>query len=300
MDAFISHSSANRALASKLERALEATGLLVWLDNSEITLGALLGEELQDSIRASHVVLLLWSKNAASSRWVASEWLTAFHLNRYIVPCVLDDTPLPQCLQGSVFLRIRQVTASVAERLARAVREAPSNSNTMAPVMHSESPEVREIIVQIAAGQRAFHEQLAKRDLTEAAQLQVLLGDAAEKALQAWPLEPTIVNLAGYDLKNAYMVKHWDAIQAGRAPGDPLLEQAEQRFFDTLAIDPTDPSALNGLGSILMFRRDLHAAEFFILAAIAQADRLNIDYPEAKCDLALVRQFKYPESQAPG
>ena len=127
MDAFISHSSANWAVAFKLEKALEATGLLVWLDDSEITLGALLGQELQDSIRASNALLLLWSGHAASSRW---------------------------------------------------------------------------------------------------------------------------------------------------------------------AIDPTDPSALNGLGSILMFRRDLDAAEFFILAAIAQADRQNMDYPEARHDLALVRQFK--------
>ena len=292
VDAFISHSSANRTVASKLEKALEATGLLVWLDDSEITLGALLGKELQDSIRASHALLLLWSGHAASSRWVASEWLTAFHLNRYIVPCVLDDTPLPQCLQGSVFLRMRQVTASVVERLARAVREAPDHSNALAPVMRSQSPEVSEAIVRIAAGQHALQEQLSKRELTEVAALQVLAGDLTDQALRAWPLEPMIVNLAGYDRKNAYMVKHWDAIQAGRAPDDPLLAEAERRFFDTLAIDPTDPSALNGLGSILMFRRDLDAAEFFILAAIAQADRQNMDYPEARHDLALVRQFK--------
>lgn len=294
MDVFISHSSANRTVASKLEKALEAAGLRAWLDDSEITLGALLGKELQDSVRASHVLLLLWSKHAASSRWVASEWLTAFHLNRYIVPCVLDDTPLPQCLQGSVFLRTRQVTASVVEHLARAVREAPASSNPLAPVMRSESPEVSEVVVRIAAGQQVLLEHVSKRELTEAAQVQVLLGDLVDKALQAWPFEPMIVNLAGYDLKNAYMVRHWDAIQAGRAPDDPLLAQAEQRFFETLAIDPADPSALNGLGSILMFRRDLDAAEFFILAAISEADRQNIHYPEAEHDLALVRRFKSP------
>jgi hypothetical protein len=294
MDAFISHSSANRTVASKLEKALEAAGLQIWLDDSEITLGALLGKELQDSIRASHVLLLLWSKHAASSRWVASEWLTAFHLNRYIVPCVLDDTPLPQCLQGSVFLRTRQVTASVVEQLVRAAREAPDNSNPLAPVMRSESPEVSEAVAQIATGQQALLEQVPQRKPIETAQLQALLADAVDKALQAWPFEPMIVNLAGYDLKNAYMVKYWDAIQAGRAPDDPLLVQAERRFFETLAIDPTDPSALNGLGSILMFRRDLDAAEFFILAAIAQADRQNAHYPEAEHDLALVRRFKSP------
>jgi hypothetical protein len=97
----ISHSSADRKVVSKLEKALGAAGLSVWLDDSDVTLGALLGKELQDSIRASHVLLLLWSEHAASSRWVASEWLTAFHLNRYIVPRGLDGTALPQCLQGS-------------------------------------------------------------------------------------------------------------------------------------------------------------------------------------------------------
>jgi len=79
MDAFIGHSSANRSVASKLEKALEAAGIRVWLHDSDIRLGALLGKELQDSIRASRVLLLLWSRHAASSRWVKSEWLTAFH-----------------------------------------------------------------------------------------------------------------------------------------------------------------------------------------------------------------------------
>ena len=292
MDAFISHSSANRSVASKLEKSLEAAGLQVWLDDSEITLGVLLGKELQDSIRVSRVLLLLWSRYAASSRWVKSEWLTAFHLNRFIVSCVLDDTPLPQCLQGNTFLRMRQVTEPVVERLLRAVREAPGNSNPISPVMRSESPEVSAAVVQIDAGQKVFLEQLAEREFTKAEQLQALLNDAVEKTLKAWPFEHMIVNLAGYNLKNAYMLKHWDAIQAGRPADDPLLAQAEEQFFDTLAIDPTDPSALNGLGSILMFRRDLDAAEFFVLAAIAQAERLNMDYPEARHDLDLIHQFK--------
>jgi TIR domain len=292
MDAFISHSSRNRATASKLEKALEDAGLRVWLDDSEIRLGVLLGKELQDSIRSSRVLLLLWSRPAALSRWVASEWLTAFHMHRFIVPCALDDTPLPQCLQGSVFLRGRRVTPAMVERLARAVREAPDGSNPLAPLMRSESPEVKQAIAGIAGGQQALGERLSKRELAEAAELQALLDDLVGKALRAWPLEPMIVNLAGYNLKNAYMLRHWDAIQAGRAPDDPLLAQAEQRFFETLAIDPADPSALNGLGSILMFRRDLKAAEFFVLAAIAQAHSEQMDYPAAEQDLALIRRFK--------
>jgi hypothetical protein len=49
LDAFISHSSKNRSLAIKIEQGLERAGLHVWLDDSEIGLGRLLDEELQDS-----------------------------------------------------------------------------------------------------------------------------------------------------------------------------------------------------------------------------------------------------------
>ena len=65
-DAFISHSSANRNVALRIEKALEADGLTIWLDDSEIRLGILLGEELQGSIRAARVLVLLWSEAAAS------------------------------------------------------------------------------------------------------------------------------------------------------------------------------------------------------------------------------------------
>jgi hypothetical protein len=114
--------------------------------------------------------------------------------------------------------------------------------------MRSESAEVSEAVAAIAGHQEEFGERLSKRELGKAAEVQARLDDRMDKALRAWPVEPMIVNLAGYHLKNAYMLKHWDAIQAGRAPDDPLLARAEQRFFETLAIDRTDPSALNGLG----------------------------------------------------
>ena len=98
MDCFLSHSSANRTAAVRLEEGLEAGGLSVWLDNSEGRLGVLLANELQAAIRDARVVVLLWSSHAAT-RWIASEWLTAFHLGRFIIPCTLDETPLPQCLR---------------------------------------------------------------------------------------------------------------------------------------------------------------------------------------------------------
>ena len=292
MDAFISHSSRNRSAAARIEAGLEREGLKVWLDESEIELGVLLGKELQDSIRESRTVVLLWSEHAALSRWIATEWLTAFHLGRFVIPAALDDTPLPQCLQGSVYLRVRRVIPSMIERLARAVRQAPPEANAVAPMMRAESAELAAAIARISDGQLEVNAHLGNGDLTGARRAQRSADRTMQQGLADWPYDSSVVNLAGYHLKNAYMVAHWAEIQAGRAPADPLLREAEGRFFETLALDPTEPSALNGLGTILFLQRDLEAAEFFVLAAIEQARRRGSGYPAAESDLGLIRRFK--------
>jgi len=46
------------------------------------------------------------------------------------------------------------------------------------------------------------------------------------------------------------MVQHWDEIQAGRPPRDPVLIEAERRFFDAALVNPNDPSAINGLANV--------------------------------------------------
>lgn len=61
---------------------------------------------------------------------------------------------------------------------------------------------------------------------------------------------------------------------------------------ESLGVQPMDASALNGLGSILMFERELDAAEFFQRRAIAVMKRAGRKYPEAQHDLDLVLYFK--------
>ena len=293
MDAFISHSSKNHARAQRLEAALEARGLDVWLDDSEIRLGVLLSEELQTSIRESGRLVLLWSRAASASRWVNSEWLMALHQDVFVLPCMLDETPLPQCLQNSVYLDLRRIDDRDVDKLARAIQEPHDGANRLAPAMRSESPELRAAIEALAEGQLAVTDSLGRRDVGEAAEAQSRLDELTDETQGTWPLDPMVVNLVGYHLKNAYMLRHWDALQAGRAPDDDLLRDAEGRFFETLFIEPHDPSPLNGLGSILMLQRDLDAAEFFVEAAIRAAKRKGMaSYPAAEQDLELVRLFK--------
>jgi hypothetical protein len=290
-DAFISHASADLGPAAKIETALEAGRLDVWLDHSEIQLGVLLAGELQDAIAGCRVSILLWSETAAASRWVNTEWLAAHHLDRFILPCVLDDTTLPQCLEHTVHLDLRRDWDAAVARLAKAARAAPTGANQLPPPMRAESRELHDAVKSIAAGQKMVTAALGRRKLDDARQAQTMLDEFMPVALDAWPLDPMIVKLDGYRIKNGYMIRHWQALQSGRAPPDPALEQAERRFFEALWLDPTDPEGLDGLGSMLMLRRDLHAAKFFIECALAQAKRRGFQYRAAADNLKTILRF---------
>jgi tetratricopeptide (TPR) repeat protein len=293
MDAFISHSSADNAVAVRLEKDLEAEGLEIWVDSSETRAGALLGPQLHEKIRDSRILILLWSRPAAASRWVNMEWLTAFHENRLIVPYVLDDTPLPQCLRNVLYLDVGRDWPDSIGCLARTIRDAPDAANQMAPVVKGGGdPELQQAIQEIVKGQRAVLGHLGNRDPEAAKNEQKSLDRLMDVAREKWPLDTMLVNLDGYHLKNAYQTKHRHAIQAGRGPKDPLLDQAEKRFFEVLYIDPNDHAALNGLGNTHLFLRDLDTAEFFTRRAIALAKREGADYRAYEHDLGLIMHFK--------
>jgi TIR domain len=294
MDAFISHSSANVEDARTIEKGLEKRGLDVWLDDSEMRRGVVLTDKLQASIRDARAVVLLWSGPASRSRWVATEWLMAVHLGRFIVPIAVDATKLPQCMEQIVYLR-EPVTAKTIERLADDVRDAPSEPSRLTPMLAAQSPELYKAIGTIALAQGEILDQIGKWKIEDARKRQAKLTPKVRAALKRWRLDPRLQNVSAYHLKNAYMLCHWDAIQAGQGPkDDPVLKRAERRFLGTLAIDPWDPEAVNGLGSILMFRRNLAAAEFFVTAAIEEAKRRGWEYPAAEEDLELVHRYQRP------
>jgi tetratricopeptide (TPR) repeat protein len=288
-DAFLSHASQQASLAQEIIAGLRQSGLTVWIDDSDVQFGSPLRRNLQQGILGSRCLVLLWSEAALASRWVMMEILTAYHNNRYIVPCVIDATSLPQFLQNVSFLAWPRDQAQMGAKLAQAIRQAPAAHNETPLVMASKTEEVRELETSLAAAQNAEMEALGHRDIDRAAKIHDLVDQTLKTVEPLYPFESSILNLAGYHRKNAYMLKHWDAIQAGRSPPDPLLQESEQRFFDSLRVDPSDPSALNGLGSILMFQREWDEAELLQRRAIHFAGG---KYPEAQHDLDLILYYK--------
>lgn len=295
MDAFMSHASADIALALDIERHLESNGLGVWLDRSEIRIGALLREELHAAISRSRAFILLWSKTAAVSRWVAAELISAVHLKRFIVTCVLDGGHLPAFLQHTIYLDFRKQASrqpSLLDELCRAVREAPRSSAAMRPVLSVQSPELKALFENIAQVQWEELELLGQWKLEEARGLHEKLDAVLQPVEKRWRFDPGVQALAAYHRKNAYMVRHWEAIQGGQTPSDPLLRKAERLFFKTLFLDPMNFNALNGIASVFMLERELDAAQFFNEHAIKLAQRIGVNYEAAISDRDTIARMK--------
>jgi hypothetical protein len=291
-DAFISYSSKNSAIASKIKEELENNKFSIWLDTSELEYGVLLRDQIQSSIFNSRVLILLWSRYAYKSRWVRAELLSAFHSRHFLIPCVLDNTKLPQFLQDTKYIDLRNNKDNV-ENLSIAIRNAPNSSNIILPFIGGINPELAKILPQIIQKQNIELRYLFEWNIKEAKKYHMIVEKLVLAAEKKWIMYLDTLNVAGYHRKNAYMLKYWDQIQAGSAPPqDSLLREAEQFFFKALFVNPYDFTAINGLGSILILERELDAAEFFIKRSIELSKGKGVTYAEALHDLRLVEDLK--------
>ena len=151
---FISHAHANIRVARKVKVALQNAGHDSWLDDSNIHVGVMLRKELQQAIADSGTVVLVWSKAASTSRWVASEILTSFHLDRLIVPCVLDNVALPQFLSRSISSDLRRARGGALAKLGEQLKAVPQGRNEFPEAVPYQSPELLETVHHLNARQR--------------------------------------------------------------------------------------------------------------------------------------------------
>jgi hypothetical protein len=296
-DAFISHASANADFAGSIVKSLEADGLTAWIDSSGVRFGSLLRNQIHEAISDCRVLVLLWSKAAAESRWVMAEIFTAVYLDRFIVPVVLDKAALPQFLANGAYLDRKRDKDRIGPALCREVREAPAHTNDFAPVIKGRNPALENEMDDICGGQYRVLAAI-ENDFEKAAKDNQKVGTDLRKLQKKAPLHPKVLNLAGYQCKNDFLVKHWDAIQSGRTPNGKLLRDGERYFFQSLCIDPFDESAINGLGNILFLGRDLDAAELFHRRADEVAvKRTGKHYAAAVYDLEQVLAHKAQQLQ---
>ncbi|GAA3832496.1 hypothetical protein GCM10022226_62150 [Sphaerisporangium flaviroseum] len=109
MKIFMSHNHRDKPHVRELATQLELAGAEVWFDEWRLEPGDSVVGKVNEALTVAEKVVVVWSANAAASRWVATEWETA--LNRHlkngsvkVVPVRIDDTELPTMLDGLLWL----------------------------------------------------------------------------------------------------------------------------------------------------------------------------------------------------
>ena len=300
LDVFISHNHADSPAAVRLKRELKRSGFSVWLDVDEITDRdrTLLSDKILKALSRARNIVVLWSRASARSGWVQMEWITIFNLNllkktvlkKKIIPCRLDNTPFAP--SGASLLDyscydLRRWSGAGVRNLVEALSAKPPSSPTIAP--HQPPPEVDGII----RSQQSVIEALAAGDVSRGRKLQKTPNAEVARRLKRKPLDRYIQALDGHNKKNEYMIRHWEAVQAGRRPRDPLLRQAEQRFLSVLARYPADPFALSGIGGVLFLQGNLDGAQFYTTHAAALAEDQSGGDSAPEHDPAMISKLQH-------
>ena len=115
---FLSYARKDLPQVEDLATQLRAEGISVWRDQESLYTGKRWPKKLGEAIAANECFLLVWSKAAAESHFVQFEWTTAAALKKPILPCLLDETPLPPALQAVQSLPLKEsLQASIPDLL---------------------------------------------------------------------------------------------------------------------------------------------------------------------------------------
>src|SRR5262245_43746691 len=97
---FLSYARRDLPTLQPLLQNLVANGVTVWRDQDSLYGGQRWPKAIGEAIAAHDVLLLAWSQEAAASHFVEFEWNTALALQKSVLPCLLDQTPLPPALKA--------------------------------------------------------------------------------------------------------------------------------------------------------------------------------------------------------
>lgn len=137
MRVFISHSSENKEFAELSREAFEAEGFTALIDDN-IVPGTPVEHAVQSFVNEAQLLLLIVSRYSLSSAWVQFECATFLarakeNPDLYLVPILLDDSPLPEHLARYSVADFR-VPDRYPERLRHLAKEL---RNRHEPAAHS-------------------------------------------------------------------------------------------------------------------------------------------------------------------
>lgn len=123
MRCFLSHNKRDKEVARSIGAHMTLTGIDVWFDEWEIQAGDSIPGKLNEGLAAFDAFVLLWSAAADRSNWVRQELHSAImralkHSSAKIIPCLLDDTPLPPLIADRRGVDFSDIHKGIEELLA--------------------------------------------------------------------------------------------------------------------------------------------------------------------------------------
>lgn len=94
IDIFISYAHNDKAVAERLAKHLDESGLDIYWDR-HIEAGAEWNEDIQKALQKARCVIVLWSRTSRGSFWVQGEAAYSYKREVYL-PVLIEDTDLPR------------------------------------------------------------------------------------------------------------------------------------------------------------------------------------------------------------
>ena len=127
---FLSYARDDLQIVQRLAQDLVAHGLTVWRDQDSIYGGQQWPKAIGEAIATHDWVVLVWSQHAARSHFVELEWNIALALQTSIIPCWVDQTPLPPALSSTNGIDLRVLTEALP-RLLQALRQSAASPDAV-------------------------------------------------------------------------------------------------------------------------------------------------------------------------
>lgn len=154
---FISYSSQDKAIATRIARDLDKHGVRVWLDTYELLPGDSLVEKITQGVQTSDYLLVILSRSSVQSQWVQREIGIAYQRNREastlrVIPVLIDDSDVPVNLAETVYVDLRLGYEEGLARIVAAVSSRPADS---VPKL-SELVDTPDLVAHIEGEQKLF------------------------------------------------------------------------------------------------------------------------------------------------
>jgi hypothetical protein len=129
MRAFLSHSSADKPLATQIYRALRDQAVDVWFDRLELRAGDSLLKKIAEGIGSAEYLLVLVTDDSKRSAWVEKELSLALNQEvngrgLKVIPLLLEGCEIPTILADKIYVPINERGGGISEIIPAIFRDS--------------------------------------------------------------------------------------------------------------------------------------------------------------------------------